>query len=263
MTGPRSELSVRVPPVVRGRANVLDAQDWSFPGPPTVVGVVGNNGVGKSSLLLAMAALLEGIPQSDVYLRDRHLTSRAFLPQHPSLPPWLTADEYARAFGFTISGLEIHAPGLMLSELRGSWIGQLSEGQVQALALAVTLRIQADLTLLDEPLSALDLRRRKGFRDFLTRWKREASGSRLTLLSTQSVTDIVGLCDAVVVLHEGTCRYAGPVAGLLENGPDRLTPASGRQSHSHPGYGDGPWAVRNDPQAFQAAIRDAVVELLG
>ena len=258
MTEPHDELRVKLPPVVRGSARVLDAQSWSIPGPPAVVGIVGNNGAGKSSLFLNLANLLACMSQSDWHLRDQRLTSRAFLSQHPALPPWLTTDEYARAFGFTISDLETYVPGLKMGELTGARIAHLSEGQVQALALALTLAAEADITLLDEPLSALDLRRQKGFRGFLAKWKVGASGRRLTLLSTQSATDIVGLCDAVVVLHEGTCRYAGPVAGLLA--PTRVQ----RNPHACSPVRDKPVPLcLDDPRAFQVAVEDAVVGLLG
>ncbi len=47
---------VVVPPVRRGRSEVLNRQEWSFPGRPSVIGLLGINGAGKSSFFLSRGA---------------------------------------------------------------------------------------------------------------------------------------------------------------------------------------------------------------
>ena len=195
------------------------------------------SGAGKSSLFLSLADLLISRTGATVSMNGRTLTNFSFLPQHPSLPTWLTTDEMAEAFGFGIPELRERVPGFKLAEVAGKRTAHLSEGQTQALSLVLALSVDSDVAILDEPLSALDLRRRKSFREYISEWKPRATGRRLMILSTQSISEIVDFCDAVVVLHEGECRYCGTLAGLVPS-------------------------TRPDAGDFVTAVENAVVSLL-
>jgi ABC-type multidrug transport system ATPase subunit len=200
---------VKVPPVYRGPSNVLLQQEWSFPGSPSVIGLLGINGAGKSSFFLSLAGLLESRAAPTVSLDGQALQILSFLPQRPALPSWLLAEEVVESYGFTMEALMTRFPAFVLGELEGKRVAHLSEGQVKALALALSLMAGAQVTLLDEPLSALDLRRRRGFREYLSRWKEREGKEGVVILSTQSAQEIVDLCDAIVILHEGNRRFCG------------------------------------------------------
>jgi len=233
-----SGLIIAIPPVVRGGTRVLEAQEWGLSASTTVIGVVGINGAGKSSLFLALTDLLITQAVGSIRLGNQQLCSFSFLPQQPLLPPWLTTTELMATHGFTLQSLREKVPGLRLSELAGIPASQLSEGQAQAIALSLTLGADADVYVLDEPMSALDLRRRKGLRDYLLGWRARAAGRKVAILSTQSVSEITDLCDAMVVLHEGRCRYCGRLEDLVAT--------SGRHS-----------------RGSAVALEDAVVALMG
>lgn len=203
----RQGLTISVPPVVRGKVEVLGRQQWAFSGTPAIIGLLGINGAGKSSFFLSLAGLLLSRKRPSVVLGGRTLSSVSFLLQHPTLPPWLSTNEVVGTFGTRFHQLEARFPGLILGEIEGQKVSLLSEGQLQALALALTLNADASITLLDEPVSALDLRRRRGLREHLAEWKIGATGEKVMVLSTQAVSDVVDYCDAMVVLHEGECRF--------------------------------------------------------
>lgn len=220
MNAQEAGVRVAVPPVLRGRSEVLHRQEWSFPSRPSVIGLLGINGAGKSSLFLSLAGLLESRAAPVVFLEGESLETLSFLPQHPTLPSWLLAEEVVESYGFTMEDLINRFPAFVLGELKGKRVAHFSEGQVQALALALSLMAGAQVTLLDEPLSALDLRRRRGFREYLARWKEMDGGERVVILSTQSAEEIVAFCDAIVILHEGVCRFCGTLDMLpIESGP--------------------------------------------
>ena len=90
---------------------------------------------------------------------------------------------------------------------------QLSGGERQRIAIARALATQPRLLLLDEPLSALDLARRREILPWLERLRDELSIPMLYV--THSADEVMRLADQLVVLEAGKVRVAGPVAEVL------------------------------------------------
>ena len=90
---------------------------------------------------------------------------------------------------------------------------QLSGGERQRVAIARALATQPKLLLLDEPLSALDLARRREILPWLEKLRDELSIPMLYV--THSVDEVTRLADQLVVLEAGRVRVAGPVAEVL------------------------------------------------
>ena len=90
---------------------------------------------------------------------------------------------------------------------------QLSGGERQRVAIARALATQPRLLLLDEPLSALDLPRRREILPWLEKLRDELSIPMLYV--THSADELVRLADQLVVLEAGRVRVAGPVAEVL------------------------------------------------
>jgi molybdate transport system ATP-binding protein len=90
----------------------------------------------------------------------------------------------------------------------------LSGGECQRLALGRTLLAQPRLLLLDEPLSALDARRKWEILPYL-----EALHPRFgvpTLYVSHSVNEVSLLADRILVLEDGRVTAQGPTAEVLE-----------------------------------------------
>ena len=78
---------------------------------------------------------------------------------------------------------------------------QLSGGQQQRVALARALAIRPDILLLDEPLSALDLKLREEMRDEINRIVRELKIT--TVFVTHDQSEALVLSDYVAVMNGG------------------------------------------------------------
>jgi ABC-2 type transport system ATP-binding protein len=208
--GPR--LRIRHGPIRRGHRSVLEAAHFEVPLPATI-GIVGVNGSGKSSLFMALAGVLpRRRGAAEVSVRSTS-AGVAYVPQSPVFPDWLVVEAIARLYATDFSDLQERMPALYLQELAGQRSGALSNGQRQALAIAIALGRAADITLMDEPFAALDFRRRIGALELLQQWRQDHPESAV-LLASQASADLAGLCDHFLVLRDGRYAYRGPVGRL-------------------------------------------------
>lgn len=192
------------------------------------VAIIGPSGCGKSTLLLAIAGLVP--PNSgELLVGGAPVTGprlhTALILQDFGLLPWKTVAHNAGL------GLEIRhvaaaerstrvaeALGRVgLAEFANAYPAELSGGMRQRLALARALALDADLLLMDEPLSALDALTREDLQGLLLDiWRQRGHTS---ILVTHSIEEAIFLGRRVVVL---TPR-PGRVAAVVEN-PDMGDP---------------------------------------
>ena len=92
---------------------------------------------------------------------------------------------------------------------------QLSGGQQQRVALARALAIRPDILLLDEPLSALDLKLREEMRDEINRIVRELKIT--TVFVTHDQGEALVLSDFVAVMNGGLVEQIDTPARLYRN----------------------------------------------
>ncbi len=192
------------------------------------VAVIGPSGCGKSTLLLAVAGLLAtstgsvdvgGEPVSGPRLRT------SLILQDFGLLPWKTVRENAE-LGLRIrrhpsSERRARAAEALervgLTEFVGLYPSELSGGMRQRLALARALALDADLLLMDEPLSALDALTREDLQDLLlSLW---LDRRHTSVLVTHSIEEAVYLGGTVLVM---TPR-PGRIGSIVEN-PGMGTP---------------------------------------
>jgi molybdate transport system ATP-binding protein len=100
------------------------------------------------------------------------------------------------------------------TELADARPSALSGGEAQRVALARALAGEPRLLLLDEPLSALDVRSRRELRSLLRETLRSFDGVRV--LVTHDPVEAMTLADRIVVLENGAVTHEGTPAEIRE-----------------------------------------------
>lgn len=176
-----------------------------------VVGIVGANGAGKSSLLkLLLGSRKVTAGQLTIDGLDPSAYRRAhgvgFIPEKPTFPAFLTVDEFLNglrtlsgAGGVTSSEQQL-AESFELRELGSLRLSRLSLGQKRRVELAAALIGDPPLLLLDEPTNGLDPLAVAALRAAVSASRRE---DRLILISSHHLDELQRLADRVIMLDHG------------------------------------------------------------
>ena len=195
--------------VLYGRKRAVD--DVSFAvAKGRVVGLLGHNGAGKTSLMKALVGLAPCTGSLSVLgLRPRHdrvrlLESLCYIPDVAILPRWARVHQLIRLMqGLHPRFSAARAESLLARTSVGldDKVKTLSKGMVVQLHLALIAAIDARVMVLDEPTLGLDVLSRKAFYEMLIdEW---CDGERSVLISTHQVEEIETLLSDVLMLNEG------------------------------------------------------------
>jgi ABC-2 type transport system ATP-binding protein len=92
-------------------------------------------------------------------------------------------------------------------------ISKYSKGMTQKLGLMAVFLSNADLIILDEPMSGLDPLARISLKKELLDYKNK---NKTIFFSSHILSDMDEICDRIAVLHEGILKYIGSPQGLKE-----------------------------------------------
>lgn len=206
-----------------GDKSVLKGIELSVP-EGSVYGFIGQNGAGKTTTMKTVLGLLRpdkgeirvmGTPV--VYGETKTNRYIGYLPDVPAFYPFLTAEEYLRLCGESLSmrRAEIDARTVELLSRVGlsgekARIKGYSRGMKQRLGIAQALLGRPKLLICDEPTSALDPIGRKEILDILLSAREETT----VLFSTHILTDVERICSNVAFLHDGKIAMQGTVDEL-------------------------------------------------
>lgn len=205
------------------RARVRAQSGW--------LGLLGHSGVGKSTLLRALAGLDPAA--AGLRLDGRAVTAAALarrvslVSQTPALIDHWTVARHLRRVA------RHHQTGDLTGELirdldidglRPLCPPQLSGGQRRRVSLALALLSRPRLLLLDEPFSALDDDSRHRLYPKLQALTRRL-GCDVVLVAHQ-IEDVARLCDQVAILEPGGVAYCGALLPGLRRYQGQASPCS-------------------------------------
>jgi ABC-2 type transport system ATP-binding protein len=199
-----------------------------------VVGLLGPNGCGKSTVLNIVCKLLApdtgqvhlmGEPLNKLRYRARGLVG--VCTQHSALYPDLLPAEnlhfFARLYGLTEIERKQQVAELMhrfeLEKFASTRVGQLSGGWQQRLHLAVALIHRPKLLVLDEPTAAVDLEARMDLWRLIEGLRN--SGTTI-LLTSHHLGEAQRLCSRVAMMRSGKVVAEGSVPDLLARIPGHV-----------------------------------------
>ena len=144
-----------------------------------VIGVVGPNGIGKSTFAKLLAGRLE--PDEGTVDADLEI---AYKPQYVEIDRPMRVDAFlasiADDFGTSYWNTEIAQP-LQLERVMEQDLTDLSGGERQRVAIAAALSEEADLYLLDEPSAHLDVEQRVRATDAIRRYAENNDATALVI----------------------------------------------------------------------------------
>ena len=173
--------------------------------------VLGESGVGKTTLLRVFGGLAPAAPGSQLELNSQPIIGPpagvvfVFQNYAASLLPWRTVRRNVElGLEATVSAVERKARALAALDLVGlaeranahPW--QLSGGMQQRVQIARALAVEPKLLLMDEPFGALDAMTRETLQVELRRIQRKSGAT--VIFITHDVDEAVFLADRLVVL---------------------------------------------------------------
>jgi iron complex transport system ATP-binding protein len=198
--------------------------------------LIGPNGSGKSTALQAIAGLIKPAGghadldgRSIASMSRRDIARRlAFLPQQPSAPDEMTVEQLVRQGRFAHVGLfRSYSPSdeeaiawalesTGLSDFAGRGLRELSGGERQRAWISAALAQEAQILLLDEPTSFLDIGYQIEVLDLVHQLSRERGVS--IVLAIHDLNHAMAIADRISLLDRGSLMFDGEPRDLARSG---------------------------------------------
>ncbi|WP_311776798.1 ABC transporter ATP-binding protein [Trueperella abortisuis] len=208
--------------------SVTAVEDVSFSVEPgRVVGLLGENGAGKTTCLRGLLGLLESDAGDALVFgspfntrREKNIvgTSIDGIGATPGATVRRELMIWAYAHGVSRERADYVLEQVSLTNAQNRNVQNLSQGMKQRLALATALLPDPDILLLDEPTNGLDP---TGIRWLRTLLRSFVSVGKTVLLSSHLLNEVEQTVDDVVILKQ-TVKFAGSLSDFTENGHFRL-----------------------------------------
>ena len=201
--------------LTRSYGSIKAVDDFSVEiGRGEVVGLLGHNGAGKTTVMKVLTGCLEpssgSISVGGIDVTDDRAGAQqqiGYLPEEAPLYPEMMVQEYlqmmAELRGIAAAELE----GAIVEAVRATGleghlvqpIGTLSKGYRQRVGLAQAIVHKPDVLVLDEPTNGLDPVQIRSIRDLILRLGEQST----IILSTHILQEIEAVCRRVLVMIDG------------------------------------------------------------
>ena len=171
-----------------------------------IYGLLGENGVGKTTLLTLLCGLKKpqigsiDIDGHDPYKREPSLLSDQYYLSDEVAPMNMKAVDYARNYGKFWEGFSLDKFMEVMAVLDNDpqqKMTHMSFGQLKKTYIAFALACNTKYLYMDEPTNGLDIPSKAQFRKAVTKYTREDS---VILISTHQVRDLENIIDPIIIL---------------------------------------------------------------
>ena len=206
---------IKVEHLTRRYGDFMAVDDVSFHiGHGEIVGLLGHNGAGKTTIMKMMTGFLEPtsgsirIDNFEIGDDTRAIQKRiGYLPENCPVYPEMTVIDYLD-YQATLHGVADHERSTAiarvirrtaLQEKATRPIQTLSRGYRQRVGVAQAILHQPDIVILDEPTNGLDPTQILQMRELI----RELAKTATVIVSTHILQEVQAVCDRVLILRAG------------------------------------------------------------
>lgn len=227
-------LSVKNLSISYNNVLVLDSVSLSVP-KGQIFGLIGLNGQGKTTLIKSVLDLARP-EEGEIGVFDKPHDNPSvrkavsYLPERFD-PAWFLKGWEFLEFVFKLHDTKLvkedvakHLDALGLpQEAMNRAVRTYSKGMRQKLGIIGAACVNADLIILDEPMSGLDPASRVAVKNLIKNLKKQ---KKTVFFSSHILSDMEELCDQVSVLHHKKVQYTGKPSSLMKKTKDKTLEAA-------------------------------------
>ncbi|NBC15645.1 MAG: ATP-binding cassette domain-containing protein [Gammaproteobacteria bacterium] len=207
-----------------GALKAVDAVSFDI-GRREIVGLLGHNGAGKTTILKMLTGFLEPsggsirIDGTDITARRREVQRRiGYLPENCPLYPDVTVLEHLDYQG-ALHGIPARQrPAAIRRAVERTELGPkatatvatLSRGYRQRVGVASALLHEPDVLILDEPTNGLDPSQIQHMRALI----REQAGHATVIISTHILQEVEAVCGRVLIMRAGRLALDSAIGAI-------------------------------------------------
>ncbi len=187
-----------------------------------IYGLLGENGVGKTTLLTLIAGLkkpLTGSIETDGHIpydREPSFLSDQYYLSDEVAAVNMKAIEYAANYGRFWENFDLEKFNEVMQVFENDpqqKMSKMSFGQLKKTYIAFALACNTKYLFMDEPTNGLDIPSKAQFRKAVTRYTREDS---VILISTHQVRDLENIIDPIIILDRQEVLLNATIAEISE-----------------------------------------------
>lgn len=172
-----------------------------------IIGLLGRNGSGKSSLLRIIFGSLNPaykyVSIDDKFIKKGYYNQRiAYLPQHPYLPNGIKISSLAKMLVDEMLWDDFAAHSIY-QEHHHKKAGELSGGERRQLEMLMIVHNRADFILLDEPFTHITPVQADDFKGTI----RKCAQTKGIIVTDHQYRNILDVSDKIILLHDGATKH--------------------------------------------------------